>query len=476
MYDEDSFAAQWFRWLVRSLLAAGAVAAIGGWYYLNRPQQGPWSKTVQQNLAIVRDHSRRESERRLANDALEHAGASIVPDLTEELTQGDALGRELAALALGRLRSKASAAVEPLTLALTDRESAVRERAAVALGQVCPHPQTVVASLQRILHDADSHVRDKAFEILRGQEAAGAEALAELLDDADADVRRRAVIELDRMGPEADGARKTVLAAINDAHPQVRIEALKSLFHHRALGLEEVHDAIDDADATVRTTALALLRQMGPAATPIVPELITKLQKAFDDGDIEAAGPLAATLGSIGPTARSATDVLLEHIVDAPHSLDVQLRVALQGVGLEAEYELPLLLERAEAAGDDVKSLILWGLPRTYALHPQEPTSPQYEITDADLAHLSGLVNLELLNLNQTAIGDAGLAHLAGLVRLKSLQLWCTKVTSAGLVHLVNMTRLRSLSLADCAVTDDGLRHLRRLDQLERLSLSGTQI
>ncbi|MDO4570150.1 MAG: hypothetical protein Q4D38_07195, partial [Planctomycetia bacterium] len=44
-------------------------------------------------------------------------------------------------------------------------------------------------------------------------------------------------------------------------------------------------------------------------------------------------------------------------------------------------------------------------------------------ITDAGLAHLAGLTNLNWLGLENTNITDAGLAHLYGLTQLKSLSL-----------------------------------------------------
>ncbi len=56
------------------------------------------------------------------------------------------------------------------------------------------------------------------------------------------------------------------------------------------------------------------------------------------------------------------------------------------------------------------------------------------KVTDAGLAHLKPLANLEYLNLYSTEISDAGLAHLESLSKLKSLYLWQTKVTDAGVM------------------------------------------
>src|SRR4051812_14132173 len=53
--------------------------------------------------------------------------------------------------------------------------------------------------------------------------------------------------------------------------------------------------------------------------------------------------------------------------------------------------------------------------------------------TDADLAHLKGLTNLQSLRLLATEVSDAGLLHLKGLANLQTLTLNLTKVGDAGL-------------------------------------------
>jgi len=51
---------------------------------------------------------------------------------------------------------------------------------------------------------------------------------------------------------------------------------------------------------------------------------------------------------------------------------------------------------------------------------------------DTDLAHLSGLKSLKLLDLFGTQVTDAGLAHLSGLTSLQWLRLSGPRVTDAG--------------------------------------------
>lgn len=58
------------------------------------------------------------------------------------------------------------------------------------------------------------------------------------------------------------------------------------------------------------------------------------------------------------------------------------------------------------------------------------------KVTDADLAHLSALTELEYLDLYDTMIGDAGLENLKGLTKLNFVMLKQTNVTVAGAARL----------------------------------------
>ena len=61
-------------------------------------------------------------------------------------------------------------------------------------------------------------------------------------------------------------------------------------------------------------------------------------------------------------------------------------------------------------------------------------------VTDADLAPLAGMTDLEVLDLSYTKVTDAGLKHVAKLTKLKQLSVYGTKVSDAGLVHLKGVT------------------------------------
>ena len=78
-------------------------------------------------------------------------------------------------------------------------------------------------------------------------------------------------------------------------------------------------------------------------------------------------------------------------------------------------------------------------------------------ITDAGLASLKGLPELERLRLEWTAIGDSGLDFAATCAKLSSLNLVGTKVTDAGLAKLAPCKSLRKLYLWKTGVSPDGV-------------------
>jgi|GEM_PF-2071555 hypothetical protein len=114
----------------------------------------------------------------------------------------------------------------------------------------------------------------------------------------------------------------------------------------------------------------------------------------------------------------------------------------------------------------------LANLPRLEYLDLVSP-----RITDAGLAHLRNLYELQWLTLQAGAgVTDAGLAHLAGMSKLRILVLADIQVTDAGLSHLKGLTALQALSVQGAPITDAGLKDLQGLTKLQFLDLFGTQI
>ena len=85
------------------------------------------------------------------------------------------------------------------------------------------------------------------------------------------------------------------------------------------------------------------------------------------------------------------------------------------------------------------------------------------QVTDASLAHLTGLTALKVLNLLFTHVTDAGLAHFTGLQALEILFLANTQVTDACLAHLTRLPSLQRLALYGTEVAAVGLVHFQKL-------------
>ncbi|WP_138086749.1 c-type cytochrome domain-containing protein [Phragmitibacter flavus] len=82
------------------------------------------------------------------------------------------------------------------------------------------------------------------------------------------------------------------------------------------------------------------------------------------------------------------------------------------------------------------------------------------KITDAGLAYVAGMDNLERLHLENTGITDEGLSHLGRLTKLEYLNLYGTKVTDAGLAKLANNKGLKKLFVWQTGVTPAGAKKL----------------
>ena len=87
---------------------------------------------------------------------------------------------------------------------------------------------------------------------------------------------------------------------------------------------------------------------------------------------------------------------------------------------------------------------------------------PRAGSTDATLAQIGRLTQLQVLDLPESFISDAGLAHLEGLTNLFDLGLEGTQITDAGLAHLKGLTSLTGLWLEGTQVTDAGMNELKR--------------
>ncbi len=99
----------------------------------------------------------------------------------------------------------------------------------------------------------------------------------------------------------------------------------------------------------------------------------------------------------------------------------------------------------------------------------------QGQMTDAMLADLAGIESLTALSLEGSrGVTDQGLQHLARLPGLRRLILSGTAISDAGLAGLQALPNLEVLELGWTGVTDAGMAHLARCDALVELNLMGT--
>jgi len=145
---------------------------------------------------------------------------------------------------------------------------------------------------------------------------------------------------------------------------------------------------------------------------------------------------------------------------------------AIQAFGGGAKYAEP----DDEASEAFPKPFLRRWLPLDYFDKVREVYLYRTQVTDAGLAQLQSLTELEELDLRGTQVTGAGLAHLQGLTRLQVLFVTGIQFKDAELVHLQRLANLQWLSLDRTQVTDAGLAHLHVLHGLRVLFLNGTHV
>lgn len=98
-----------------------------------------------------------------------------------------------------------------------------------------------------------------------------------------------------------------------------------------------------------------------------------------------------------------------------------------------------------------------------------------HPFTDAGIEHLAGMSTLESLDLEGSHISDVGVKHLQELHRLRDLWLFGI-FTDTGLQSIEGLTNLTRLWISSPNISDVGLKHLAHLSRLELLSLADTPI
>jgi Leucine-rich repeat (LRR) protein len=96
---------------------------------------------------------------------------------------------------------------------------------------------------------------------------------------------------------------------------------------------------------------------------------------------------------------------------------------------------------------------------------------------DSDLELLKPLTQVHILELQSAAITDAGLAHLSGLKSLKELDLHdCQHITDKGLDSLLGLSNLTKLEISKTPLSDAAIDRLLTMKQLSQVYINNTRI
>jgi hypothetical protein len=93
------------------------------------------------------------------------------------------------------------------------------------------------------------------------------------------------------------------------------------------------------------------------------------------------------------------------------------------------------------------------------------------------MKYLSGLSNLEYLDIQHTEVSDAGLKQLVGMPKLRHLSASGNNgITDAGLSSLAGMPNLEIIGVSECKITGSSFKDLAKLTKLKDLWISGNPV
>jgi serine/threonine-protein kinase len=124
-----------------------------------------------------------------------------------------------------------------------------------------------------------------------------------------------------------------------------------------------------------------------------------------------------------------------------------------------------LNLSRSNLSDDDLQIVAqMTGLQQLrIGLNPQ--------LSDKGISALKCLKNLEVLDLNNTAVTDKGLTSLKLLTKMKELQLYQTQISDAGVQTLSKMS-LQKLVLRDTYISNRSIQSLSKMTSLKYLEIN----
>lgn len=187
-------------------------------------------------------------------------------------------------------------AVRMLAEALSAPENDVRELAAAGLSELGPDAQIALPELIKAVQDESAVVRRRALRAIGfiGQNAAD-DALSCLIaatEDDDESVALQAVATIGDLGPAAAPAIPALMSAIWTGNVRRRAVAGASMMRIGAAAVPSLMQSLQHPAAEVRSKVAHLLAQIGPAAAEARPALQNLLNDRDDAVRAEAAAAL----------------------------------------------------------------------------------------------------------------------------------------------------------------------------------------
>ena len=159
-------------------------------------------------------------------------GTNVLPFLLQEISSGDSLARQRAAIGLGLLRGPREILLPPLLELLQDHDPVCRAQAIQTLAAFnFPNP-TMVAAFIASVKDPVLEIRLAAIQALanaRWQAAPAVSALNDCLDDPSAPIRESAARALGAIGKRAKPALPELARLADDTEERVRAAAKEAV-------------------------------------------------------------------------------------------------------------------------------------------------------------------------------------------------------------------------------------------------------
>jgi HEAT repeat protein len=292
-----------------------------------------------------------------------------VPELVEVLGNQDPDTRMQALLALGEIGPDAKAAVPAILKSLqTDEFDDVRNAAAFALGRIGQQSDEINAALVAAAKSGKPFLRLVSLwaiarinpQHLRAVQYA-ADVIVDALKSDDKHLRQAAAQALSEFGDHPLIVGPALIAALENADPQVVANAINALAQFGDKLLPRLEARLQDKG--LRHYALRVLGRMGPKAAPAVPSLIAALgADAETDDDKTFQREVAYTLAAIGPAAKEAIPALIEMLASDNHEIVQAACFVLGKIGPDAKDAVPTITELLDEQDAASGVVFVWAL------------------------------------------------------------------------------------------------------------------